>query len=216
MELACMSLMENSKRAFDSAENKVEVADILAAARRMIETVGFSKFSMTELAQNVELAKGAIYIFAETKEELFAELYLSALESYLSLVLPHAAMDTALTAEMLIAGKKDPLFLPLMARFASTIEPTLPRDGLIEAKRQVAEQMERFSARLVKTRGLDHHSAVELAQALFVALQGASHLAAEKPENFHSLPEDIKSLYSLTDFDEAFARVARLILRGVA
>ncbi|RPE71315.1 TetR family transcriptional regulator [Pacificibacter maritimus] len=209
-----MSLMENSKRAFDCAENTAEVADILRVARDLIERVGFSRFSMGELAQNVDMAKGAIYIFAETKEELFAELYLEALKNFISLVLPHAAMDTALTAEMLIAGKADPLFLPLMARFTTTIEPTLPREGLIETKRQVADQMERFAARLVKTRGLEHRRAVELAQALFVALQGASHLAAERPEHFDSLPDDVKDLYSLTDFDDAFARVARLILRG--
>lgn len=211
-----MSLMENSKRAFDEATNASQIAKILKAACQLIEETGFSKFSMTELAKRVELAKGTVYLFAETKEELFAEIYIESLERYISTVMPHAAMDTALTAEMLIAAKEVPLFLPLLARYTTTIEPTLPRDGLIETKRQVAAEMERFAARLIKTRGLEHDRAMDLAQALFVALQGASHLAAEKPEHFSSLPDDVKALYSLTDFDEAFARVARMILRGAA
>lgn len=211
-----MSLMENSKRAYDEAANAERIGQILEAAESIVLEDGFSNFSLSNLSRRAGLAKGVVYMFVETPEELFAELYLVALEKYISLVLPHAAMDTALTAEMLIAAKETPLFLPLLARFTTVIEPQLPREGLVETKRSVGAQMERFAARLVKTRGLQHEAAMELAQALFVALQGASHLAAEKPEDFDSLPDDVKAHYALSDFDDAFARTARMILRGAS
>jgi hypothetical protein len=41
-------------------------------------------------------------------------------------------------------------------------------------------------------------------------------LAAEKPDKFDDLPEDVKASYALSDFDDAFARTARMILRGAA
>lgn len=211
-----MSLMERSKRAYDEAVNAEHIAKILQAAQELVVKEGFSAFSMSALAKQANLAKGTVYMFVETPEEVFAELYLVALENYISMVLPHAAMDTALTAEMLIAADDIPLFLKLLARFSTVIEAQLPREGLIETKRSVAVQMERFAARLVKTRGLELQSAIELAQALFVALQGASHLAAEKPEDFDSLPSDVQALYDLSDFDDAFARTARMILRGAS
>lgn len=211
-----MSLMENSKRAYDEAVNADRIQRILTAAEAIVLEKGFSEFSMSELSQRSDLAKGIIYMFAETPEELFAELYLVALEAYISRVLPHAAMDAALTAEMLSAAKEELLFLPLLSRFATVIEAQLPREGLIETKRSVAAIMQRFAARLVKTRGLTDAAAAELAQALFVALQGASHLAAEKPKSFDDLPHDVKALYEQSEFDDAFARTARMILRGAS
>jgi AcrR family transcriptional regulator len=211
-----MSLMENSKRAYDEAANAERINSILNAAQTMVLEEGFKNFSLSDLSKRAGLAKGVVYMFVETPEELFAELYLVALEKYLSMVMPHAAMDTALTAEMLHAAKEVPLFLKLLARFTTTIEPQLTHEGLIETKRSVGSQMERFAARLVKTRGLEHSAAMELAQALFVALQGASHLAAERPDKFDDLPEDVKASYALSDFDDAFARTARMILRGAS
>lgn len=198
-------------------EGKLDRRDeILDMAREIIADTGFEGMSMSMLSARTGFSKGTLYSYVETKEELFAELYVDALKDYLTHVMPHAAMDTALTAEMFVAAKEVPLFLPLLARQTTVIEEKLPRESLVAIKRAIAEQEERFAARLVKTRGLSNRTAIELTQALFVALQGASHLAAERPTEFDVLPEDIKAIYRQSEFDEAFARTATMILRGAA
>lgn len=203
-------------KAHENSEKLDRKAEILATAYQILAEVGFEDMTMSMLSARAGFSKGTLYSYVETKQELFAELYVDALRIYLTQVMPHAAMDTALTAEMLIASKNVPLFLQLLARQTTETELRLPRESLIAIKRAIAEQEERFAARLVKTRGLNNRTAIELAQALFVALQGASHMAAERPDDFSSLPGDVQAIYALSDFDEAFARTATMILRGAS
>jgi TetR/AcrR family transcriptional regulator len=211
-----MMMRDDIQRAHSDAGKLDRRGEILATARIILADVGFDNLSMSMLSTKTGFSKGTLYSYVETKEELFAELFVDALRIYLKQVMPHAAMDTALTAEMLIAAKEVPLFLLLLSRQTAVIEGNLPRESLIATKRAIAAEEEKFAARLVKTRGLSNRTAIELAQALFVALQGASHMATERPKEFDSMPDDVKTIYTNSEFDEAFARVATLILRGAA
>ncbi|MFT6425154.1 MAG: AcrR family transcriptional regulator [Celeribacter sp.] len=211
-----MMMRDNMTKDHENSGKLDRREDILATAHKILAEVGFDGLTMSMLSARTGFSKGTLYSYVETKQELFAELYVDALRIYLTQVMPHAAMDTALTAEMLIAAKDVPLFLQLLARQTTEIEHRLPRESLIAIKRAIAEQEERFAARLVKTRGLNNRTAIELAQALFVALQGASHMAAECPKDFSGMPDDVKAIYALSDFDEAFARTATMILRGAS
>ncbi len=57
---------------------------ILAAAHELIMDVGFFDVSMSMISKRAGIAKGTIYIYFETKEEIFLSLSLDELRSWLT------------------------------------------------------------------------------------------------------------------------------------
>ncbi len=62
--------------------------EILSAARQLFADKGFHNASMQEIAAAAEFATGTLYNFFQSKEELFFELLLAAVEEHLATVLP--------------------------------------------------------------------------------------------------------------------------------
>ncbi len=60
-------------------EKKARRQDILAAAARLFERSGFAALTMAQVAHSVGLAKGTLYLYFQTKEELFLALAEEAL-----------------------------------------------------------------------------------------------------------------------------------------
>ncbi|WP_293911928.1 TetR family transcriptional regulator [Deinococcus sp.] len=61
-------------RARSPEEKLVRRGDILRAAERLWTTTPYADLSMNQVAREVQLAKGTLYLYFETKEELFLAL----------------------------------------------------------------------------------------------------------------------------------------------
>ncbi|WP_161883054.1 TetR family transcriptional regulator [Deinococcus alpinitundrae] len=61
-------------RARSPEEKLVRRGDILRAAERLWTTTAYADLSMNQVAREVQLAKGTLYLYFETKEELFLAL----------------------------------------------------------------------------------------------------------------------------------------------
>ena len=59
-----------------TAEQKAQRRNaVLEAAEKFFLEVGYEAFSMSHLAKNIGLAKGTLYLYFETREEIFLTLY---------------------------------------------------------------------------------------------------------------------------------------------
>lgn len=208
--------MENKKRARTEAEKTDRQAVILSVARALIEESGFDALTMSGLAKRAGLAKGTLYLYVKTKEQLFAQLFVEALSDYVTAVIPHLGEDEALIRAMMREAKGVPLFLPLMARLTTIIEANLSQEALIATKRAVGAEGARLAMELASVRGMEPLAAFELAHALVIALQGAAQLAVPRPVFFDELPEDVRAIYEQSDAEVAFAATARMILKGAS
>jgi len=70
------------QRAMDDSEKDERKQQILKAAASLFAASGFEQISMAEVAQNAGIAKGTVYLYFKTKEDLFLALLDNAFESW--------------------------------------------------------------------------------------------------------------------------------------
>ena len=210
-----MSLAENRKRARSEGEKEARKAAILAAAREMIAESGFDGVTMSGLAKRAGLAKGTLYLYARTKEELLLALSCAAMDEFVTRF--EAVQDRDhIAAEMTRAAREVPLFLPLFARLAAVIEANVSDAALFSAKREIAGQGVRAAAHFAKLLDLTPDRAAEVMNTLMMALQGAAQFDISARRDPAGVPEDLRPMFSAHAFETSFPPAARLILSAVS
>ncbi len=209
-----MVLMENKKRARSDDEKEARKAAILAAAREMIAESGFDGVTMSGLAKRAGLAKGTLYLYVRTKEELFLLLYMVAMvefvERFETVTDPD---DIALAMTRQALGI--PLFLPLFARLVAVIEANVADDALFSVKREIAALGARVVAHFAKLLDLSPERAAEVMNTLMMAMQGAAQFDITSQRDPAELPEDLREMFAAHAFSRSFPPAAELILSAV-
>jgi AcrR family transcriptional regulator len=100
-----MGIQERKER-----ERERRRQDIMVAARRVFSTKGYEKATMEDIAREVELSPGTLYLYFKNKDDLYASLNLRVLQ-FLSVKLDHALSEPALDLD----GKLDRLMAAMMA-----------------------------------------------------------------------------------------------------
>jgi AcrR family transcriptional regulator len=68
------------KRAITEQQKNERRQNILASARRLFEQEDFQSIAIAQIARNSGIAKGSVFLYFKTKEELFLCLTLEELE----------------------------------------------------------------------------------------------------------------------------------------
>ena len=76
------------RRAQSDEERGVRRAQILATAARLFEQGDFASLTMARIADETRLAKGTLYLYFRTKEELFLQLLLERLAAWFGEMAP--------------------------------------------------------------------------------------------------------------------------------
>jgi len=69
------SVVAINQRARSTEQKMLRRRAVLEAAEMYFFEVGYEAFSMSKLAKNAGLAKGTLYLYFQTREELFLTLY---------------------------------------------------------------------------------------------------------------------------------------------
>lgn len=208
----------SGKRARSEDQKVKRQAEILAAARELIEELGFDGVTMSALAKRVSLAKGTLYLYVRSKEELFLLLFVDALEALVSRFENEAALTAqpADLAEYLTALSQDtPMFLPLFARLVAVIEANVADEPLFAAKRSILAKFERFTVHLAQLMQLDPGQAELVARTLMNVLQGAAQFDLTAGRDPEGLPDDMREAFAINEFARNFRPAAELILGAV-
>jgi AcrR family transcriptional regulator len=82
------STLDGVKRARDPEQKAERRQAILSAARDLLMSVGFQRLSMARLAREVGVAKGTLYLYFPSREELFLGVLMQELCAWAESVLP--------------------------------------------------------------------------------------------------------------------------------
>ena len=214
-----MESMVAIKRRARSAEQKAQRRQtVLQVAERYFLEVGYEAFSMAQLAKRAGLVKGTLYLYFETREELFLTLYEQSLVRWsrafigqLSGPLPsrnyaQALYDTAMA---------DGTFVPLLVRLEHVIEHNVSIPRLVASKRVFIDQV----AVLAKTSSLaltvPLAQASEVVKTMGVLLIGATRADQGPSLNNELLPEEVQSLIASFSSGPLFVRNAVRIIEGI-
>ncbi len=77
--------------------------DIMVAARRVFSAKGYEKTTMEDIAREVELSPGTLYLYFKNKDDLYASLSLRVLQ-FMNVKLDHALADEGLDFDAKLRG----------------------------------------------------------------------------------------------------------------
>ncbi len=171
---------------------------ILSTADQLLRHDGFDAFTMNKLAAATDLAKGTLYLYFATREELVLALYTDLHDGWIDQFLDAEKQMPVtnygdLCARFYQSFAADPLLFDLAARVTSGLEPHVPLAAWVTAKQAQIRSAKRFGGMFCQIFGCDPAQAQRLAWAFLAALSGAQQRAingadgAEIPETLQKL-----------------------------
>ena len=144
------------QRAIQAEDKEERHQALLDAAERLLLRSPERVPSVAEVADEAGLAKGTVYLYFPSKEELLLALHERNVQGFFRALIEvldgQARVDVArvlaLTHEHMV---RPPLFLPLAARVFGLMSQSIPVETAIAFKQRMAQRLERAGA------GLERH-----------------------------------------------------------
>jgi AcrR family transcriptional regulator len=199
--------MQRRRRARNDEAKRSRRSAILDTAWQLFQGTPYSAVAMAEVAERTGLAKGTLYLYFKTKEELFLALQEQQLMGWFDEVDRALAADRADRADWpsgdvvsLLCGtlERRPGVARLLAILSPTLEQNIPFAEALRFKRQLAERLAVTGALL--ERCLLFLAAGEGAQLLLrcqALVIGLQHLADPAPVMRQVLAEPGMALFDI-------------------
>jgi AcrR family transcriptional regulator len=171
---------------------------ILATAGQLLRRDGFDAFTMNKLAAAADLAKGTLYLYFATREELVLALYTDLHDSWTSRFIDAEKQIVspdydALCARFYQSFVADSLLVDLAARVTSGLEPYVPLSAWVTAKQAQTRSAKRLAGMFCHIFGCDPAQAQRLAWAFLAGLSGAQQRAIDV-DGRADMPADLQKL----------------------
>jgi AcrR family transcriptional regulator len=205
-------------RARSDSEKSERRRAILAAADEHVRAVGFDAFSMAVLAKKAGIAKGTLFLYFETREEVLLSLHSEQLASWCAAVTRGTRVgitDEAFVALFLQTALADPVFLDLTARLGSVIEHNISIDRLVESKRMMRSVLLPLTEHLERCLGLEPGAGTQALASLTALLLGASQIDAGPSLDGEEIPTDVQRMVAMFSCNDVFSAHAPMLIAGV-
>lgn len=139
-----------------SAElTKARREEIIAACRKLYETVSFKDITLKEIGQRTSFTRTSIYNYFETKEEIFLALFQQEYELFAKELDELCAAEETLTRDALAGAlaralERRPLMLKLLSMNLYDMEANSRMERLVEFKAAYGESKEALGRCLAK------------------------------------------------------------------
>lgn len=214
------------KRAMTEDAKELRRTALLSCARLMLQTEGWSNFTMAALADKASLAKGTAYLYFPTREALLLAILTEDLRGFLARIvreLQHlSTRDLPMGAAKIIGDALlgSSTLLPLLQLLHTQLERNVPYAVLAEFKTFLLEQLQIAGKSLEKAVRLKKGAGTTVflrAHALAVGMSQMAGRSETLTDVYRQHPElsalaiDFKSEFSLalTDQIRAFVRAPR-------
>ena len=170
-------------RARSSEQKALRRHAVLETAEMYFKEVGYEAFSMAQLAKKSGVAKGTLYLYFNTREELFLTLYEQSLIRWSQIFIGSLfkTMTSKAYAQSLYkTTQADGVFLPLLIRLEHVIEHNVSIPRLIESKRVFIHQVEAVAEVTSTALRLSTGQATEVVKTMGVLLIGATQSTSER------------------------------------
>jgi AcrR family transcriptional regulator len=212
------SVVAINQRARSSEQKALRRHAVLETAEVYFKEVGYEAFSMAQLAKKSGVAKGTLYLYFKTREELFLTLYEQSLVRW-SQIFIGSLSDTTTSktyAQSLYkTTQADGVFLPLLIRLEHVIEHNVAILRLIESKRVFINQVEAVAAATSTALRLSTAQATEVVKTMGVLLIGATQTDQSPALDDEDLPADVQYLITSFSSEPLFIKNAARIIEGI-
>ena len=191
---------------------------ILDAAEEYFHEVGYEAFSMANLAKLAGVAKGTLYLYFTTREEVFLTLYNLSLVRWshsFTGQLNESMTDQRYVETVYATALADGSFIPLLTRLEHVIDHNVAIDSLIQSKRIFIEQVERIAVLTAPILNLTYAQASELIRTLSVLLVGASSTDQGPSLEGEDIPLEIQELIDSFSSENIFTKNGCRIITGI-
>jgi len=206
------------RRAVTDAQKQFRRKEILSGARRYFETVGYESFSMAQLASQLGIVKGTLYLYFPTKEAIILALFGRALEDWSEAMKARLAKpitDQQFLKAFYDTAMADPILVPLLIRLQHVIEHNVSIPLLIDSKRHFKACLGGIAERAGQALNFAEPQANELVWSLGVLLSGAAQSDQGPSVSQEDLPEDVAALMAQLSSQRLFLTNGRYILEGI-
>lgn len=206
------------RRAVTDAQKQFRRKEILSGARRYFETVGYESFSMAQLASQLGIVKGTLYLYFPTKEAIILALFGRALEDWSEAMKARLAKpitDQQFLKAFYDTAMADPILVPLLIRLQHVIEHNVSIPLLIDSKRHFKACLGGIAERAGQALNFAEPQANELVWSLGVLLSGAAQSDQGPSLTEEDLPEDVAALMTQLSSQPLFLTNGRHILEGI-
>jgi AcrR family transcriptional regulator len=218
MEILMSSVVAINQRA-RTAEQKAQRRNaVLEAAEKFFLEVGYEAFSMSNLAKNIGIAKGTLYLYFETREEIFLTLYEQSLVRWSDIFIDE--LDETITSQVYArklfeAAAADGTFLPLQIRLEHLIEHNVAVPRLIQSKQIFIGRVDKIAKATASALGLSEAQAIEVVKTMGVLLIGATQSDQAPSLDEEVLPQDVQNLIASFSSKPLFIKNAVRIIEGI-
>jgi AcrR family transcriptional regulator len=194
---------------------------ILAVARQLAGSSPFASITMSQVAEQAGLAKGTLYLYFKTKEELILALLEEELDVWFALVddrIEHLRKPDADAVATLLCRSLDerPLFVRLLAILHALLEQNLAPESTLRFKRTLLHRVGTTAFRLESALPfLSPGGGSELLLTLHAMVVGFRQMADPSPVVAQVLALDEMAPLR-TDFASSIERALRALLLGMS
>ena len=191
---------------------------ILVTAKNLFMESGYEGFSMGLLSKRAGVAKGTLYLYFGTKEEVLLSLYSQEFERFcteLTAGIPSEMTDADFVSRIYETSVADPLFLALHARLGTVIEQNISIDALITSKRSMAKHFQMMVNNLSAPLALDYEQTLAALTGISALLTGAYDGGTVSIFETETIPDDVASFIGYFDMKTRFEKNAGYILQGI-
>jgi AcrR family transcriptional regulator len=149
-------MMAVRQRAIQAGEKQERHDAILDAAERLLLRSPDRLASVAEVADEAGLAKGTVYLYFASKEELLLALHERNVRGFFAALVELLDGGRALAVDQILALARrhmvdPPLFLPLASRCFALMAQSIPAETAVAFRQRMAERLQRAGA------GLERH-----------------------------------------------------------
>lgn len=167
-------------RARSLAEKQQRRSDILSAAQDLWATTPYADLSMSQVASSAQLAKGTLYLYFDTKEELFLALVDRHLNAWIgrtcALLAEHRPQTPPQLADVLVESVRDISSLRrLLTLLGTVLERRIRPELMLEFRKNVNAHLEH----LLTLMPLERQVAQRVLRHLYALGIGWQHLAEQ-------------------------------------
>ena len=184
---------------------------ILANADQLLRSDGFDNFTMNKLAAAADLAKGTLYLYFATREELVLTLYTDLHDSWMNRLINAekqivASDYDAFCNRFYQSFVADALLVDLAVRVTSGLEPHVPLGAWVTAKQAQTRFAKRLGGMFCRIFSCDPAQAQRLAWAFLAGLSGAQQRAIDVDGRL-DIPADLQKLSFVMTSREVFFNI---------
>ena len=212
------SVVAINQRARSLEQKALRRRAVLQVAETYLLEVGYEVFSMSKLAKKIGLAKGTLYLYFQTREELFLTLYDQSLIRWSQVFideLSDSMTSKAYSQKLLSTASADGTFLPLLIRLEHMIEHNVAIPRLISSKQVFILQVEALATVTAISLRLSEAQAIEVVKTMGVLLIGATQGDQGPSLDHEELPEDVQNLIVSFSSEPLFVKNAVRIIEGI-